>query len=261
MERTVPFVRNSFFAGESFVDLADAQRRAEEWCRVRAGMRIHRVTRCRPAEAFAFEEAARLKPGPEEPYDLPLYATAKVHRDHHVEVGRALYSVPGDLIGSRVEVRADRSVVKIFSVGRLVKAHPRQEPGHRSTDPADLPTEKTVYALRDIDHLRRLASGHGEAIGIYADILLGHPLPWTKMRRVYALLGLVKKWGAPRVETACRKALDAEAVHVPLIARMLERGTEDKPENRSVEATMQNARFARDPSHFATEARKRGGAA
>jgi len=261
VERTVPFVRNSFFAGESFVDLSDAQRRAEEWCRGRAGMRIHRSTQCRPAEVFALEESPRLKLAPKEPYDLPLYATAKVHRDHHVEVGRALYSVPGDLIGTRVEVRADRSVVKIFSSGRLVKAHPRIEPGHRSTDPADLPTEKTAYALRDIDHLRRLASSHGEAIGTYAGLLLDHPLPWTKMRQVYALLGLVKKWGAPRVEAACRKALEAEAVHVPLIARMLERGTEDKTENPSAEATVVSARFARDPSHFATEASKRGGVA
>lgn len=32
VERQVPFVRNSFFAGETFIDLADAQRRAEEWC-------------------------------------------------------------------------------------------------------------------------------------------------------------------------------------------------------------------------------------
>ena len=37
VERTVPFVRNSFFAGETFIDLADAQRRVEEWCRERAG--------------------------------------------------------------------------------------------------------------------------------------------------------------------------------------------------------------------------------
>jgi hypothetical protein len=28
VERTVPFVRNSFFASETFLDLADAQRRA-----------------------------------------------------------------------------------------------------------------------------------------------------------------------------------------------------------------------------------------
>src|SRR5262249_12980682 len=33
VERVVPYVRRSFFAGEAFVDLADAQRRAEQWCR------------------------------------------------------------------------------------------------------------------------------------------------------------------------------------------------------------------------------------
>lgn len=30
---------------------------------------------------------------------LPIYATAKVHRDHHIEVAKALYSVPQNLIG------------------------------------------------------------------------------------------------------------------------------------------------------------------
>lgn len=41
VERAVPFVRGSFFAGETFLDLADAQRRAVIWCQGRAGMRIH----------------------------------------------------------------------------------------------------------------------------------------------------------------------------------------------------------------------------
>lgn len=115
--------------------------------------------------------------------------------------------------------------------------------------------------MRDLDHLRRLASSHGEAIGAYAALLLDHPLPWTRMRQVYALLGLVRKWGAERVEAACQKALDAEAIHVPLIARMLERATENRPESPPAEATVGSGRFARDPSHFATEASKKGGAA
>jgi len=41
VERTVTYVRDSFFAGEEFADLADAQRRADVWCRIKAGMRIH----------------------------------------------------------------------------------------------------------------------------------------------------------------------------------------------------------------------------
>jgi hypothetical protein len=253
VERAVPFVRRSFFAGEDFVDLADAQRRAETWCDTTAGLRVHGTTQARPAEVFAAEEQPRLGRAPSEAYDLPIYATAKVHRDHHIEVARALYSVPGSLIGQRVEVRADRSLVRIFHRGQLVKAHPRQAPGGRSTAPDDLPSEKTAYALRDLDRLRGMAAGHGDAVGAYAAALLAHPLPWTKMRQVYALLGLVKKWGPERVDAACASALDHEVVNVGLIGRMLERGTEHTAIQPALPGTVIAGRFARDSQHFAVE--------
>lgn len=44
VERTVPFVRRSFFAGEKFIDLDDAQRPAEGWCATTAGLRVHGTT-------------------------------------------------------------------------------------------------------------------------------------------------------------------------------------------------------------------------
>lgn len=250
VERTVPFVRNSFFAGETFIDLADAQRRAEAWCRDRAGRRIHGTTQCRPAELFALEEAPRLAPAPATPYDLPIYATPKVHRDHHIEVAKALYSVPGNLIGHRVEARADRSLVRVFYRGALVKVHPRTTPGGRITDAADLPAGRSTYALRDLDHLARMAADAGPAIGAFAAAVLDHPLPWTKMRQVYALLGLVKRWGPELVDAACARALEAEATSVGLIGRMIERGTESAPAPAPVPAS-RSGRFARDATHFA----------
>jgi transposase len=253
VERTVPFVRQSFFAGETFVDLTDGQRRAEEWCRQRAGMRVHGTIQARPAEVFRLEEQHRLRPAPTDVYDVPIYTSAKVHRDHHIEVAKALYSVPGNLIGQRVEVRVDRSLVRVFARGQLVKMHPRQQPGRRVTDPDDLPSERTVYALRDLEHLRRLAATHGPAVGTFAAALLEHPLPWTKMRQVYALLGLVKKWGAERVDAACASALDHEAVNVGIIGRMLERGTENTTAPQpALPGVVVTGRFARDPGHFAT---------
>jgi hypothetical protein len=260
VERVVPFVRSSMFAGEAFVDLDHAQRHATQWCRVRAGLRVHGTTQCRPAELFALEEQPRLRPAPAQPYDVPLYASPKVHRDHHIEVAKALYSVPGNLIGCRVDVRADRALVRVFHRGQLVKVHPRMPAGGRSTDPADLPAEKTVYAMRDLEALKRMAAGHGPATGAYAAALLDHPLPWTRMRQVYALLGLVKRWGPQRVEAACARALEAEAISVGLIGRMIERATEDQA---NPEATApapgpapKPARFEREPQHFASSKRR-----
>jgi hypothetical protein len=254
VERMVPFVRGSFFAGETFTGLADAQRRADAWCAGRAGLRIHRTTQCRPAELFALAEAPLLAAAPVFGYDLPVYASPKVHRDHHIEVARALYSVPGRLIGQRVDVRADSRLVRIWHRGVLVKVHPRARRGGRVTDPADLPAGTAAYALRDIAYLQRLADDAGPAIGAYAAALLDCPLPWTRMRQVYALLGLVRKWGARRVETACGRALEAEAVSVPLIGRMLARGTEEQhlPHTAALPFPQPPPRFAREPSHFAT---------
>ncbi|MGH3118660.1 MAG: IS21 family transposase, partial [Gaiellales bacterium] len=78
VERQVQYVRGSFFAGEDFVDLADAQRRANTWCATTAGLRTHGTTQCRPAEVFRLEEAPLLLPAPADPYDLPLYANPKL---------------------------------------------------------------------------------------------------------------------------------------------------------------------------------------
>ena len=253
VERTVPFVRNNFFAGEDFIDLADGRRRAVDWCLTTAGMRVHGTHACRPVELFDLEEKPRLGPAPSSRYDLPVYATAKVHRDHHIETGRALYSIPGNLIGAQVDVRADSQLVRVFYRGTLIKIHPRQAPGGRVTDAEDLPAEKTAYAMRDLDHLRRLAAAEGPAIGAYAGALLDTPLPWTKMRQVYALLGLVKRWGAPTVEAACARALETEVVSVPLIGRMIERATEGRIEEVPVQGRLISSRFARPAECFAVE--------
>lgn len=251
VERAIGYVRKSFFAGEQFRDLADARRRAERWCLTTAGLRIHGTTCRRPLEVFGTEEQRALAPAPDGTYDLPHYAEPKVHRDYHIEVGRALYSVPAAYLGCRVKVRADRHLVRIFHHGVLVKTHPRVRPGGRSTDEADLPPEKAAYAMRDLERLRRSAAVHGAAIGQVAQAVLAGPLPWTRMRRVYRLLGLVRRYGADRVEAACAKAMELQAPDVSLIARIVERAgeQEDLPAPSPPRALVQ-LRFARPESEF-----------
>ena len=252
VERQVPYVRRRFFAGETFVDLPDAQRRAEAWCRDDAGMRVHGTTRCRPAEAFRANEQGLLLPAPLLPYDVPIFAAPKVHRDRHVEVARGIYSVPGELVGQTLSARADATCVKLYAKGQLVKVHPRVSAGKRHTDPADLPSERSVYAMRDVNQLIKMAHHHGDVIGAYAEAVLDNPLPWTKMRQVYRLLGLVKKWGANTVELACAKALEAEAIDVNLIARMIERATEALEHDTPPAPNVIQGRFSRDPSEFSS---------
>jgi hypothetical protein len=74
------------------------------------------------------------------------------------------------------------------------------------------------------------------------------------------LLGLVRKWGPGRVDRACARALDAEAISVALIGRMLARAAEDQPMPHTPPFPgMPAPRFARDPTHFAVTTPPAGG--
>ena len=254
VERAVQYVRGNFWAGENFATLEQAQAAVTRWCAGRAGMRIHGSTQARPAELFAQAEASVLLPVPAA-YDVPVFTRVKVHLDLHVEVGKALYSVPGSYLGRDLDARADRALVRLYDSGRLVRIHPRQEPGGRSTDPADIPTGKAGYALRDLDLLIATAAGHGPSIGVYAAQILDDPRPWARMRAVYRLLGLVRRYGANPVETACARALELDVVSVMKIESMLQRATENTIPLLPGRTDTNSARFARAPAEYAARRR------
>ena len=210
----------------------------------------------RPLEVFNEHEAAALLPV-QPAYDVPLFRSVKVHRDHHIEIGKALYSMPSAYIGAQVDARADSQLVKLFHRGQLIKTHPRQRPGGRHTDPNDLPAERVGYAMRDLERLQATAERHGHHIGIYVFRLLDDPLPWTRMRAVYRLLGLVRRYDPATVDAACRTALDLDVVSVSKIAAMLAKALESTPPDLPAAAGHPAGRFARDPSEFTPPARRR----
>ena len=224
VERAVPGVRDDCFAGEVLTTLEAARTWGEHWCLNEYGLRRHSRTQRRPLEHFQSEEQACLLPRPTTPYDIPRWSDPKVGRDQLAAVDKALYSLPHPYVGQRVTARADTQLVRFYLRGLLIKTHARRAPGGQAIDPSDYPLERSIYALRNIDALRRQAESLGAVIGHYAAALLDSPLPWTRMRRVYALLGLVRRYGPDRVTTACTVALAADMLDVHRLARMLDQG-------------------------------------
>ncbi len=257
VENQVPYVRESWFDGETFTDLDDARRSAAHWSREIAGTRIHGTTCQVPREVFESTEKPAMLPPPAEPFDVPLWLDhAKVHPDHHIQVARALYSVPAIYQRKEVRARADKTTVKIFFGTELIKMHPRQGPGGRATDTRDYPVGKAVYALRSVDALVERAKQKGVHVGIYAERLLGGPLPWTRMRQAYALLSLCDKYSAGRVEAVCQSALAFDVIDVKRIGRMLKTATKPatptRGESKSNVVQLPLPRFARPEAHFET---------
>ncbi len=251
VERAVPGVRDDCFAGEILATLEDARAHAHHWCREEYGWRVHSRTQRRPREHFEAEERAALQSVPTTPYDIPQWSEPKVGRDQLAVVAKALYSLPFRYRGQYVTARADSQTVRFYHHDASIKTHARTPPGGRSIDPADYPVERSVYAMRDVTALQRQAASAGEVIGRYAAALLDSPLPWTRMRRVYALLGLVRRYGATRVTEACTAALEADLLDVRRLQRMLELASPTPAAAPTPTRVVALARYLRPASDYA----------
>lgn len=248
VERAVQTVRDDYFAGEDLRGLEEARTRGRAWGLEEYGLRRHTRTQRLPREHFEAEERTVLLPAPSGPYDVPVWAEPKVARDQHAQVAKALYSLPTRYVGKTLRARADRSTVRFYDGALLVKVHPRMPAGKRSTDRSDFPPEKTAYAMRDIGYLASKAAEHGPSVGRFAKQLLEGDLPWTRMRQVYALIGLAKRYGNSRLEEACAQALAAEMLDVHRLRRLLE--IAPSPSTSPVNTVVPFARHLRPASQY-----------
>jgi transposase len=257
VENQIAYVRERCFDGETFETLQAWRHHAEWWSREVAGGRVHGTTRLVPRDAYEQHEKPHMQPAPVVPFDVPTWSQHKVHPDHHVQVARALYSAPTRYIGQQLDVRVDRTSVRLYRASELIKIHPRVAPGRRSTDPSDYPVGKADYALRSVDALRARARERGQSVGAFVDKLLDGPLPWTKMRQAYGLVRLCDRYGAERVDALCARALAFDVLDVARIDRMLKAAmhveSEAVGEGRVLQLPL--GRFARDPAAFATRTR------
>jgi hypothetical protein len=129
-----------------------------------------------------------------------------VHLDHTIVVNKGMYTLPTRFVGARVLVESTRSLVRIYSGHELIRTRERVPAGGRCIDHGDYPKEKSAFTMRDPERLMREADEIGAATGSFMRALLAGPTPWVKIRQAQALLRLVSKYGAARVESACDRA-------------------------------------------------------
>ena len=221
MERTISYIRDNFFRGETWLNLEHVQREASRWCLETAGTRIHGTTRQRPLAVFENVERSCLTPLQGERFDPPHWAEHTVHPDCHISFQRSLYSVPHAFRGRKVWVRGDQKLVRVYVDGTLVKTHARQLPGRRATDHDDYPPELTDYTLRDPQRMIRQAQSQGPDLGRFMEALLSGTVPWAKLRQAQKLLRLGTKYGWLRLNSACRRALAFELINVHRVESIL----------------------------------------
>jgi transposase len=223
VERGVDYVQENALRGRSFASLEEQNRFLRDWELTVADTRVHGTTRRHVGKHFDDVERAALLPLPAEPFPSFREGRRRVHRDGHVEVEHAYYSVPPEYLARRVWVRWDARMVRVFN-DRMepVAVHVRHEPGRFSTQPVHIASEKISGVERGaawhLARVRRLgpkstrwAEGVVEARGVEA------------VRVLIGLLGLARRHPAAAIEGACGIASGYGAYHLRTVRALIDR--------------------------------------
>jgi len=147
VERPIGFARERFWPGCRPADLMDLNVKATAWRDTFANRRVHEVTGKVPALVFENEERQLLRPVGEAPFSTDDVESAGVTKSFRVRFDRNLYSVPPQLVGQSVVVRANDDAVAVFLGPKQVAVHRRswdigqdiEHPAHREAAVARKP--------------------------------------------------------------------------------------------------------------------------
>lgn len=209
VEGGVSYVQGRFMGGKGILDLAQANRDVRKWCQEEAGLRIHGTTKEQPRRRFEEVEKGRLKALPQTPYDLAIWKKAKLHRDCHIVFEGSYYSAPFRLVGQSLWVCAGTHQVRMFTENHeLVATHERaSKPGERKTHRDHYPAEKLPGLERTRESCLVQAAELGLAVQQVVQQILKDPV-LDRVHQAGRLLRLSEKYGGPRLNTACQRALD-----------------------------------------------------
>src|ERR1700730_3587397 len=172
-----------------------------------------------------------LEPLPAEPYEYAEWKRCRVGLNYHVEIGKHYYSVPHQLIRQEIEARITAATVEIFHRVKRVASHRRSVRPHRPTTVADhMPSSHRRYRDWTHERIRREAAAVGDNTAILADVILrSRPHPEQGFRSCIGILGLVKRYGAARVDAACARALGLGTRSYNSVATILKTRRETAP--------------------------------
>jgi len=143
VERGIAYVKDNGLKGHVFASLEAQNAHLREWERRVADTRIHGTTRKQVQQVFEQAEKAALQQLPMERFPFFHEGQRSVHRDGHVEVDKAYYSVPPEYLGRQVWARWDGRTVRLFN-GRMeqIALHVRKEVGKFSTQDVHITSRK-----------------------------------------------------------------------------------------------------------------------
>jgi len=246
VERTIQYLRHSFFAARSFSDIADLNRQLAAWIAETAHARkVPGDPQGRIIADALEEERSRMLPLPEHDFDCDHLRPVAAGKTPYVRFEANDYSIPHNRVGKVLTLIASEQLVRLLDGTLEVARHLRSyDRGRTIEDPAHLAAlareKRRAHESRGRDRLRG-ACPHAEAF-IDAIALRGEPMAGHCAR----LLKLLDRYGAPELNAAIQEALSRGAISAASVAHILDRRARSRQEPPPLEVVLPDDPRVRD---------------
>jgi len=222
IEGGIDYCQENALKGRTFEELAGENDFLTHWESHIADTRIHGTTRQQVKKLFEQQERSALLPLPSGLFPFFQEGRRSVHRDGHVEVDKAYYSVPPEYTGQSVWVRYDSKLVRVLnSRMQPIAVHCKLEPGRFSTDPVHIHKEKISGVERGAEyHLRRT-----QLIGPWSHLWAKTMLTERGIPGVRVLVGFISlthRYSDRQLENACQTAMKQGCYHLRSLRHLLQ---------------------------------------
>lgn len=214
VERSVRFVRDSFWMARSFKDFSDLCVQANAWRDKFANRREHHSTRKVPVLHFEAVEKPLLRAMNEHPYDTKEVFSRVVPPNFLISYETNRYSVPWTLVGLTITVRASDEALEIYYHDRRVALHIRSYEKHQifeSLEHFKNLLARKPGATRDSWQIAAVKN-IGPAMAGYLDLVRsGHR---SMRNEVSKILALATIYGEKYVNIACEDLIKGGVIGV-----------------------------------------------
>ena len=191
-------------------------------------------------ELFNQIEASVIKPLPAQKYEFKSFSRSTVAFNYHVYLSEDVhyYSVPYRYLSKKVKIKYTDSFVEIFYSNQRMASHVRDRTrGGYTTNDGHMRADHRYYASWSPERITSWAERIGPQVKIMVTMVLEskkHPEQGFKV--CLGIINLEKKYGALRVNDACKRTLSFGLLGYKSVKNILDKGLdklkEDKPQEK-----------------------------
>ena len=227
VERTIRYIRDSFFAARPWQDLDDLNAQAEAWCLGPAADRPCPEERTLSVREAFLQEQPRLLALPANAFPTEERVAVKVGKTPYVRFDLNDYSVPHTQVQRLLTVMASPQEVRILDGATVIARHPRSyDRGAQIEDPSHL---AELVARKRAARTHRGQDRLAQAVPNSRELLVAAAARGENLGSLTAaLLRLLDTYGASELQAAIQEALSRGVPHHNAVRLSLERRREQR---------------------------------